>query len=151
MDFPTDNLTVSAIHAYLADRKRKDTEEHHKHEKEAKERREKLHQAFLGKEVPPDAMGRIARLVRKAVQAGDKEVLVLRFPSDWLPDQGRSITSHDKAWPRHLEGYAKDAYEYYERELAPRGFQLACSIVDWPGGMPGDAGFFLRWKQPEEV
>jgi hypothetical protein len=36
------------------------------------------------------------------------------------------------------------------RELAPRGFQLKAQILDWPGGIPGDVGWFLAWKYPEE-
>jgi hypothetical protein len=82
---------------------------------------------------------------------GDKQVLVLRFPSDWLPDQGRAITSHDKNWPEKLDGFAKRAYDYFKRELEPRGFQIRAEILDWPGGMPGDVGFFLQWKRPEEI
>jgi hypothetical protein len=82
---------------------------------------------------------------------GDKQALVVRFPSDWLPDQGRAITNHDRNWPEKLDGFAKRAYDYFKRELEPRGFQIRAEILDWPGGMPGDVGFFLQWKRPEEI
>jgi hypothetical protein len=95
-------------------------------------------------------LDRIATLVRRAVDAGEKEALVMRFPSEWLPDQGRSITSHDPAWRERLSGFPKRAYDFYERELAPRGFQIKVQILDWPGGIPGDVGWFITWKRPEE-
>ena len=40
---------------------------------------------------------------------------------------------------------ADGAYKFYESTLRPRGFKLSASVVDFPGGKPGDIGFFLRW------
>jgi hypothetical protein len=64
--------------------------------------------------------------------------------------RGRSITNRAADWHEHLDGFAKRAYTYYERELKPRGFQLRAEITSWPDGIPGDVGFFLQWKQPAE-
>jgi hypothetical protein len=61
-----------------------------------------------------------------------------------------SITSHDPEWRAKLTGFPKRAHDFYMRELAPRGFQLKAQILDWPGGIPGDVGWFLAWKHPEE-
>ena len=105
----------------------------------------------MKREVQPEAMDRIAALVRKTVDMGDKQALLFQFPSDWLPDQGRAITNHAADWHEHLDGFAKRAYDYFKRELEPRGFQIRAEILDWPGGMPGDVGFFLQWKRPEEI
>lgn len=58
---------------------------------------EKLREAFEAREVAPDTLDRIATLVCRVVDAGEREAMVMRFPSEWLPDQGRSITSHDPA------------------------------------------------------
>jgi hypothetical protein len=101
--------------------------------------------------VQPEAMDRIATLVRKTIDMGDKQALVLRFPSDWLPDQGRAITNHDKDWYAKLDGFPKRAYDFFKRELEPRGFQIRAEILNWPGGMPGEVGFFLQWKAAEEI
>jgi hypothetical protein len=84
-------------------------------------------------------------MVDKAVTSGEKEVMVLHFPSDFLPDTGRSITTGNKDWPQHLSGFAARAYSFYEKQLRPRGFTLRASIIDFQGGKPGDVGFFLRW------
>ncbi len=65
-------------------------------------------------------------------------------------DSGRGITSHNPNWHERLEGFPRRAYDYYLKELAPRGFQLQVEILDFPGGMPGDVGWFLSWKHPDE-
>ena len=151
MDITANNLSTKAIHAFVEEEKKRKVEEQRKHEAAAKAEREKLHQAFLKEEVPADAMDRVAQMVRRAVERDEKQVLVFQFPSDWLPDQGRSITNRAVDWHEHLDGFARRAYAYFERELEPRGFQLRAEILDWPGGVPGDVGFFLRWKRPEET
>ena len=84
-------------------------------------------------------------MVKKAVEHGEKEVMVLHFRSDFLPDSGRSITSGSKDWTEHLAGFAARAYSFYEKELRLRGFTLSAYIINFPGGKPGDVGFFLRW------
>jgi hypothetical protein len=144
-------FSADSIQAYIAGKKEATAAEQRAHAAAAKAEREKLHAAFLEREVRPDALDRLATLVRKAVDAGEKQALLFQFPSGWLPDQGRAITNHDKNWHEKLDGFAKRAYEYYERELAPRGFQLRAEIISWPGGMPGDVGFFLQWKRSEEL
>ena len=150
MDITAGNLSAEAITAFVEEKKKQKETEKHKHEEAAKAEREKLHQAFLKEDVPGDAMARVALMVRKAVEMGEKQALVFRCPSDWLTDQGRSITNHAADWHEHLEGAVRRAYAYYERELKPRGFQLRAEILDWPDGMPGDVGFFLRWNRPDE-
>jgi hypothetical protein len=140
-------FTAASIRAYTARKKEEASAKRVAHEAAVKADRDILHEAFLKREVSPEALSRVESVVRKAVEAGEKEVMVFQFPSDWLPDQGRAITNQDKDWTRKLDGFAKRAFEYYERELAPRGFQLRAGIVNWPGGMPGDVGFFLRWHE----
>jgi hypothetical protein len=144
------NLSVQAIWDQLAAEKHAEAEKKRAAETAAKGERDKVHEAFLERDVPPDAIDKIATVVRRAIANGEKRALVLQFPSDWMPDQGRSITTQDPNWPKRLEGFAKRAFDFYENELAPRGFQLQAEIVDWPGGMPGDVGWFLSWRHPEE-
>lgn len=151
MSFTGSTLSADAVHAYLRSKKEEERAKQEAHQAVAKVELDKLHEAFLQREVQPEAMDRIATLVRKTIDMGDKQALVVRFPSDWLPDQGRAITNHDKDWHEKLDGFAKRAYDFFKRELEPRGFQIRAEVLDWPGGMPGDVGFFLQWKQPEEM
>ena len=150
MTLSAQNFSAQSIWDYVDGKKRAAEAAARAEAETRRAEQEKLREAFEAREIAPDALERIALLVRRAVDSGEKEVLVMRFPSEWLPDQGRAITSHDPAWREKLSGFPKRAYEFFERELAPRGFQVKTQIIDWPGGMPGDVGWFLTWKRPEE-
>ena len=80
-----------------------------------------------------------------AAQAGKNQLQVLTFPSSFCNDGGRRINSFDPDWPNSLEGFGKKAYEFYEKELRPLGFKIGAEIINFPGGMPGDVGMFLKW------
>jgi seryl-tRNA(Sec) selenium transferase len=151
MSFTGSTLSADAVRAYLHSKKEEEAAKQRAFETSVRAELDKLHEAFKEREVQPEAMDRIAILVSKTIDMGDKQALVLRFPSDWLPDQGRAITNHDKKWHDKLDGFAKRAYDFFKKELEPRGFQIRAEILDWPGGMPGDVGFFLQWRRPEEV
>jgi hypothetical protein len=53
----------------------------------------------------------------------------------------------DQAWGilLHKTREAAETYLRWERDLKPRGFRLAASVVDFPDGMPGEIGLFLNW------
>jgi len=150
MAVTAENLSASAIWADIAAKKQAALAEIQAQKEAADIERAKLREAFEKREIQPEALQRIATLIRRAVEAGEKEAMVLRFPSEWLPDQGRSITSHDPEWRAKLSGFPKRAHDFFVKELQPRGFQLKAQIIDWPNGMPGDVGWFLTWKHPEE-
>jgi hypothetical protein len=48
-------------------------------------------------------------------------------------------------WPDSLEGFAKKAYEFYQKELRPLGYKLHAQVIDFPGGMPGEIALLLKW------
>jgi hypothetical protein len=108
----------------------------------------KKHQeeAFLARHLTPDFADQVIRRVRDAAQGGATEVMVGKFPSVWCTDAGRKINAPEPSWPDTLQGIAREFYEFWERDLKPRGFQLHVQILDFPGGMPGDVGAFLSWK-----
>src|SRR3954471_19300693 len=110
MDLNASKLSIDSIRVFIEDAKKRQAEEQHRREAAAKAEREKLHESFLKEEVPADALERVADMVRKAIEMGDRQVLIFQFPSDWLPDGGRSITNHDPDWHEHLVGFAQRAY-----------------------------------------
>jgi hypothetical protein len=91
-------------------------------------------------------MQSIMQLVGKAADRGQSEVQVYRFPSDLCSDRGRRINNGEADWPQSLEGRPKLGYEFWRDHLQPLGFGLKAEVLDYPGGMPGDIGFFLTWK-----
>lgn len=104
-----------------------------------------LRDSFMSAEVPPDAASRVAAMVRHAAEAGQREVLVLRFPAMFCNDHGRAINNFDPNWPDSLEGEAKRARAWFEAHLAPLGFKVRAQILNYPDGVPGEVGIFLRW------
>ena len=82
---------------------------------------------------------------RKAAENGEKEFMLLRFPSQLCTDGGRSINVGEADWPGTLRGEAAEIYLRWERDLKPRGFHLSAIILDFPDGLPGDVGLYLLW------
>jgi hypothetical protein len=140
-----DDLTAEKIHSYLKQQEDQKRTAEAVAAEHAREERDQLRKKFEAEDVPADALQHVFGMVRRAVERGGKEVMVVHFSSDFLPDSGRSIATGSKDWTEHLSGFAARAYKFYEKELRPRGFTLAASIINFPGGMPGDVGFFLRW------
>jgi hypothetical protein len=85
------------------------------------------------------------RVVKSAAERAEREVLVVRFSSEYCTDGGRRINSFEPDWPESLTGFAKRAYEFWQKELEPKRYKLRAQIMDFPGGMPGDVGIFLSW------
>jgi CBS domain-containing protein len=80
-----------------------------------------------------------------AAKEGQKELLLLRFPSQLCSDGGRMINVPDPSWPSSLRGEAAEIYTRWYRDLRPHGFHLTAQILDFPDGIPGDAGLTLIW------
>jgi len=83
--------------------------------------------------------------LRAAAERGQTELMVMRFPNALCNDHGRAINNSDPSWPDTLTGRPRQAYELWRDHLRPAGFRLSSLIIDWPGGLPGDVAFFLKW------
>ena len=90
----------------------------------------------------------IRRLVKIAVEKGQMEAMVYSFPSDLCTDGGRAINNSDPNWPETLQGKAKEMYDAFKARIQPQGYKLKAMIINFPGGIPGDVGFFLNWAPP---
>jgi hypothetical protein len=83
--------------------------------------------------------------LRLAAERGQTELMVMRFPNAICTDHGRAINNADPTWPETLTGRPRQAYELWRDQLRDAGFKLSAQIIEWPGGLPGDVGFFLKW------
>jgi hypothetical protein len=92
-----------------------------------------------------EALRRVAKIVERAVSNGLTEVQVYRFPNNLCTDHGRAINQREPGWEKTLTGLPKEMYDFWERQLRPRGYKIGFLIVDWPGGTPGDVGIILKW------
>ena len=103
---------------------------------------------FLGKHVSEEEIAMVRRLVANAVKDGKMEAMVYSFPSDLCTDRGRAINSNDPRWPETLQGKAREFFDRYETLGKPQGYRLKAMVINFPGGIPGDIGFFLTWAPP---
>jgi hypothetical protein len=92
-----------------------------------------------------EALKRVAVIVERAVSNGLTEVQVFRFPNALCTDHGRAINQQEPGWEATLTGLPKEMYDFWDRELRPRGYKLKVQIVDFPDGVPGDVGITLKW------
>jgi hypothetical protein len=136
---PTD-LKEIAAEAEIA-KMEEEREVRRKKEKQAAELRE----IFLARDVLPDAINRVNNAVRIAAQQGLHQIEVVTFPVKYCNDGGRSINNFDPEWPTSLEGYAKKAYAFYQKELRPLGYKVHAEVISYPDGIPGEAALYLRW------
>ena len=104
------------------------------------------HDIFMTRKIDVDFVARILQRIHDAADSGQTEIQVGQFPSAWLTDGGRQVNAPEPTWPETLQGFAKEFYDYWERELKPRDFHLRVEIVTFPNGFPGDVGAFLSWK-----
>ncbi len=103
---------------------------------------------FLTNHVSEEEIAMVRRLVALAVKDGKMEAMVYSFPSDLCSDSGRAINNNDPRWPETLRGKAKEFFERYETLGKPGGYRLKAMVINFPGGVPGDIGFFLNWAPP---
>ena len=89
----------------------------------------------------------ILRRAQSAAEAGQKELLLMRFPCELCSDGGRAINAGDAEWPATLRGTAAELFLHWKRDLKPNGFQLVAQVLDFPGGVPGDIGLTLIWGE----
>lgn len=84
-------------------------------------------------------------IIERAVENGLLSVQVFRFPNHLCSDNGRAINQHEAGWETTLTGIPKELYEFWQRQLQPRGYHIRYEILDYPGGMPGDVVVSLSW------
>ena len=129
----SDDTEMAELKAALAKRKK------------AEHSVDELRHTFMARDIAAEAPARINAAIKTAAQRGLREVQVLRFPASYCNDGGRSINNFEPDWHNSLEGFAKRAYQYYEKELHPLGFKLRAEIASFPDGVPGDVAMYLRW------
>jgi hypothetical protein len=113
--------------------------------KKKDEQAKDLREAFLSREIQPEAIDRINNAITIAAKNGQHQIQVFTFPASYCNDGGRRINNLLPDWPDSLEGFAKKAYEFYQKELRPLGYKFHAEVINFPGGVPGEIGLFLRW------
>ncbi len=112
---------------------------------EEEQRRRRWIQELLHADLTPGLIEHIRHTCLEAARRGETRALVYRFPSEMLEDRGRAIIDQDPEWPETLRGQPRKVYEFWKKELEPRGYKLTVRLLNYRDGLPGDVGFFLSW------
>lgn len=113
--------------------------------RKAEEEERKVFAEFMSREPAPDALERFSAFVARAAANGLTEVKVMEFPAAWCTDGGRAINNDEPGWPDTLQGWAKQAYAFFEKNLEPAGYKARAQILSYPDGNLGMVGLFVSW------
>ena len=141
-------FSAADIKRRMAEREAAKAAEELRHMKEQKEKQKAAMDEFHKplERTPEQLMQVVMQLVSHAAERGQSEVQVYRFPNSLCSDRGRRINNSEPDWEATLDGRPKFVYEFWHDHLRPLGFHLKAEVLEYPGGMPGDIGFFLTWK-----
>ena len=141
-------FSAADIKRHMAEREMQKAAEELRHMKEQEEKQKAVMAEFHqpAARSPEQLMQVLMQLVTRAAERGQTEVQVYRFPNSLCTDSGRRINNSLPNWEETLEGRPKLGYEFWRDHLRPLGFGFRAEVLEYPGGMPGDIGFFLTWK-----
>lgn len=139
-------VTAADLRHLMAEREEQRHRERLEAEAKARAQHDMMVERFRASHLTEDEKRSLIRHFQSAALRGEKEIQVCRFPSDVCTDGGRAINNGDPDWPDTLEGKPRDIYELWHEHLRPLGYRMRARIVDFPGGIPGDAALFINWS-----
>lgn len=140
-------IKAEEFRGLVADFKRDQRRRQEEASRVAAEQRQREVAALIGEHIAEESWRHLLESARQAAARGEKEFLLLRFPSPLCTDGGRAVNAVEPEWPRTLRGEAAEIHLRWERDLKPRGFHLGARVLDFPGGKPGDIGLVLAWGE----
>jgi CBS domain-containing protein len=139
--------TVSDFRGLVADHEHQELQHRQELRHAAAEQRKDRVAELIDRHISDDSWRALLHAARRSAESGQKEFMLLRFPSQLCSDHGRAINVAEADWPATLRGEAAEIYLRWEHDLKPHGFHLAARLLDFPDGMPGDISLFLTWEQ----
>jgi len=137
--------TAAAFHSLVEKYDEDKSAQHDEARQAVADQRQALVKELIDRHVEAGMWGTLLRQAETAAAAGEKEMLLFRFPAELCSDGGRAVNVPLPEWAETLRGEAAEIYLHWERDLKPNGFNLRAQVLDFPGGMPGDVGLTLSW------
>lgn len=138
-------LLASEFRRLVTDHEQQEVQHRQEHRRAEAARRRRKVAELIDEHISDESWRVLVHEARQAAERGEREFMVLRFPSQLCSDGGRAVNAAESDWPASLRGEAAEIYLRWEHDLKPNGFGLAGRILDFPRGMPGDVGLFLTW------
>jgi len=105
---------------------------------------------FLHDESPEDGLAAVRTRVVAAMERGEFEAEIMRFPSALCSDGGRAINNALENREQTLPGRAAAPHARWREHGRPAGCHPRAAIVNYPDGMPGDVGLVLSRAAPSD-
>jgi CBS domain-containing protein len=137
--------SAAEFRALIVDSEQKADDEKREAKSAKSKKRHEAAQEIIEYHVTDGKWKSLLRDAEIAARHGEKDALLLRFPTEACTDGARAINAAEPAWPATLRGEPAELYLRWEQELKPRGFHLSARVIDFPDGLPGDVGLFLTW------
>lgn len=138
-------LNAADFRALVEDHERREAQ-HKRADRDAlAEQRRRRISELINEHISDPHWRQLIHQAHDAAARGEREFMLLRFPSGLCSDGGRAINSEQPGWPRTLRGEAAEVYLRWEQDLKPQGFPITARVLDFPHGIPGDIGLFLDW------
>jgi CBS domain-containing protein len=138
-------ITVTDFRALVAHYERQETAQKCADQRALAEQRHQRIFDLINRHISETDWRQLVHQAHHAAERGEREFMLLQFPSALCSDGGRAINAEQPGWPRTLRGEAAELYLRWERDLKSQGFPITARVLDFPGGMPGDVGLFLDW------
>ena len=107
--------------------------------------RQRQVKAVLEQRVTNESWQQLIRHAELAAKHGEKELLLLRFPSGVCSDGGRAIANVEDGWETTLRGEATELYSRWDHDLKAKGFGLGALTLSFDNDRIGDFGLVLTW------
>ena len=78
--------------------------------------------------------------VNVAFETGQREVMLVSFPSDFCTDGRQRVNNRLPGWQDTLPGGAQVFLGFWRDALQPGGFGFGARILNFPAGVLGDVG-----------
>jgi hypothetical protein len=105
----------------MADHERQEALHREEHRRAAAEQRRLTVMQLIDHHISDENWHGLMHQARQAAERGEKELLLLRFPSQLRNDAGRAVNAGELNWPATLRGEASEIYHRWERDLRPHG------------------------------
>ncbi|HMD49780.1 MAG TPA: CBS domain-containing protein [Bryobacteraceae bacterium] len=138
-------LSAAAFREAARAYKSESTDQREARNREAQLERRRQIKVLLDHHVSGELWRELLDHAELAARSGERELMMLRFPSDLCSDGGRKIDVAEDGWEGTLRGEAAELYSRWRTELKPQGFGLSARIVSYEDGIIGDIGLYLTW------
>jgi hypothetical protein len=125
-------LRPQDLNEIISDAEMKKMEEERQRKQRREQEQRELREAFMARDIHPEVMDRLNKVIRIAAEQGLKEVQVVTFPASFCKDGGRRINNLLPDWPDSTRGVREEGLRLLPERAASARVQAACASDRFP-------------------